>query len=363
MLSDTYLKNGRVCMNPENGNPEQRDILPAGKLEHTFLSNLLHDLEQADSVILGPGIGRDVAVVDAGGAWLALKSDPITFATDEIGWYAVHVNANDLASAGAQPLWFLATLLLPEGGTDTDLVSRIMNDLTDACRSMGIALVGGHTEITVGLDKPIVAGTMIGSVDADSLVRSDGMQPGDDVLLTKGMAIETTAILAREASEYLTQSGIGENDIAVAADYLQNPGISVVQDSRIARENGDVHAMHDVTEGGVVTGLDELAEAAGIGIDVDIDALNMAITPLSREICVAVGIDPRGTISSGAMLMAVAPETTETIVAALAAEGIAAYRIGRAMGERTGCRFSGSDEPWPYFRRDEIARFFEESET
>ena len=344
----------------EHVSDRQPGTLPAGKLDHAFLRELLGDLTGGADVVLGPGVGRDVAIVDAGGVWLALKSDPITFATDEIGWYAVHVNANDLASAGAEPRWFLATLLLPEGAADEDLVRRIMADLREAAHSMGIALVGGHTEVTVGLDRPIVSGTMIGTVTPESLVRPDGIRPGDVVLLTKGLAVETTAILAREMPDRLRAAGLTDAQMAKAAAYLRTPGISVVRDARVARQAGDVHAMHDATEGGVATALDELSEASGIGLDVDRAALVSAISPLSAKVCAAVSVDPLGTISSGAMLVAVAAKTASAVIDALAAEGIPAFSVAQATDRESGCRYSDGT-PWPRFRRDEIARVFEEA--
>jgi len=334
--------------------------LPTGKLPPALLRDLLASLPQADEVVLGPGIGRDVAVVELEGHRLALKSDPITFATDEIGWYAVHVNANDLATVGAEPKWFLATLLLPEGRTDRALAARIVEDMVRAAEGVGVALVGGHTEITGGLSRPIVSGTMIGLLSQGVLVRPDGLRPGDAVLLTKGLAIEATAIIARELPDRLRSAGLSAEQIEEAARYLHDPGVSVLPDARIARKAGVVHAMHDPTEGGVVTALDELAEAANVGIDVDAAALANAMTPLTEAVCRAAGIDPRGAISSGALLVALAPERAALAQAALDQAGIPSHRIGTAVARRKGCRLIGPEAgPWPRFARDEIARLFE----
>jgi len=345
--------------------PASGDALPAGKLPAALLRELVAALPQADDVVLGPGIGRDVAVVDLGGTWLAAKSDPITFAADRIGWYAIHVNANDLAAAGAEPRWFLASVLLPEGSADAAMARRIMDDLAGAAAGIGVTLVGGHTEITAGLRRPVVAGTMLGIVPRGRLIRPDGLVPGDVVLLTKGMAIEATSIIARELPGRLRAAGFSSQEIAAAADFLREPGISVTADSRVACAAGDVHAMHDPTEGGVATALEELAEAAGVDIEVDGAALDGAISPLARRVCEAVGVDPRGVISSGALLIGVPPASAGPVESALAAAGIGAWRIGVARPKPGDAgvgwgrpRLSGG-APWRSFSRDEIVRICE----
>jgi len=346
--------------------PSEDSRLPAGKLPAGFLREILGSLAQPDDVILGPGIGHDVAVIDLGTTLLVAKSDPITFATDHIGWYAVNVNANDIATAGAAPKWFLVTLLLPEGDADTAMVERIMADLVDAANSLGVSIVGGHTEITSGIDRPIVSGTMLGTVRRGELVRPDGMRPGDVVLLTKGMAIEATSIVAREMTDRLLDAGMPPDRVDDAARCLIDPGISVVRDGRLARQAArsvgeSIHALHDPTEGGVVTAMDELAEAAGVDIEVDADLLSEAVEPLCREVCDAVGIDVRGAISSGALLIALPPEAADAVTRALREEMIAVYRVGRAVAGSGVCRFSdNAAADWPVFPRDEIARLFSE---
>ncbi len=129
-----------------------------------------------------------------------LKSDPITFATDDIGWYAVQINANDIATTGSTPRWMLATLLLPENQTSPDLVEHIFKQINQAAGALGISLIGGHTEITYDLNRPILMGTLLGEVERSKLIVPSGAQPGDQLLLTKGVPIEATALLAREFS-------------------------------------------------------------------------------------------------------------------------------------------------------------------
>jgi hydrogenase expression/formation protein HypE len=174
--------------------------LPVGKLPIRTLERLLKRNKITDPrVIVGPGIGEDAAVIDTGNdRYLIAKTDPITFTADQIGWYAVHINANDIVTKGARPLWYLATLLLPEGLTTEGVAEKIFQDTMKACKNLGVSLIGGHTEVTGGLSRPIVVGQMLGEVEKKRLVRINGARPGDAIILTKGIAIEGTAVIARE---------------------------------------------------------------------------------------------------------------------------------------------------------------------
>ncbi len=332
---------------------------PVGKLPQNVLIEMLtHKLSGTDPrVILGPGLGRDAAVIDFGERCLVTKTDPITFASDEIGWYAVHVNANDVACLGAKPRWFIATLMLPERQTTKALVAEIFEQMHAACRDIGATVVGGHTEITHGLSRPIVVGAMFAEVSPARLVRSDGARPGDVLLLTKGIAVEGTALLAREAPDRL-QSAVAEEVLTEAARFLHAPGISVVRDALVAADTGAVHAMHDPTEGGVATGIHEMMGAAGVGAEIAASAL--PIYPETEAICAALGLDPLGLIASGSLLAAVAPEHAERVIAALQDEGIAAANIGTiTAASDVILRSSEGARPLPTFERDEIARVFE----
>ncbi len=333
---------------------------PIGKLPQAALLRLLTKYTggAADPrVILGPGVGRDAAVLDFGERYLVAKSDPITFATDEIGWYCVHVNANDIACLGAQPRWFLATLLLPSGKSDQALVERIFAQIADACADLGATLVGGHTEVTHGLERPLLMGTMLGDVSPEALVRSDGARPGDALLLTKGIAVEGTALLAREWGATL-RATLAPELLERAAGFLHAPGISVVRDATLAAAAGRVHAMHDPTEGGFATGVWELTEAAGVGACLDAPAL--PIYPETRALCAALGLDPLGLIASGALLIAADAADAPAIAARLQAEGIPVAIIGTVTAE-PGVRLCGpeGERSLPRFARDELARLYD----
>lgn len=335
-----------------------RKTYPIGKLPADVLTRLFEQYGPSDErVIVGPRIGHDAAVISFDDRYLVAKTDPITFATDEIGWYAVHVNANDLACTGARAHWFLVTLLLPQGGTDEALVDKIFGQIARTCEQLDIALVGGHTEITHGLKRAVVVGFMLGEVAPDALVRPDGAQPGDGLLLTKGVAVEGTAIIARERADQL--KGVDPVLVERARQFLYEPGISVVPEARIATAAGNVHAMHDPTEGGLATGLWELAEAAGVGLA--IDEAGIPILPETMAFCEALGLNPLGLIASGALLLAVAPNDEAAIRAALVREGISAHHIGRVVEHEQGLTINGrcGSRPLPRFDQDELTRLFQ----
>jgi hydrogenase maturation factor len=330
-------------------------VLVPGKLPPELLRELLERYARPDSrVLIGPGVGRDAAVIDFGDRLLVAKTDPITFAADQIGWYAVHVNANDVATTGARPRWFLATVLLPETGTGEGLARTIFRQMHEACEGLGVSLCGGHTEVTLGIDRPIVAGMMLGEVSRDGLVRADGAKAGDRILLTQGIAIEGTAVLAQEHPE---AAGLLRPDqISACGALLRRPGISVVEAGLTAAGAARVHAMHDPTEGGVATALWEMAEASGVGLRVNREAV--PVYPETRRICEAFDLDPLGLLASGALLIAVAPEDAKTVLQALERKGIPGREIGEVLdaGEGVLLLREGCDGPMPVFPRDEVAR-------
>jgi hydrogenase maturation factor len=257
--------------------------------------------------------------------YLVVKSDPVTFTEKRIGWYAVHVNANDVATMGATPRWFLATLLLPENRCDRNMVEEIFQDIIESCKDLNVTLCGGHTEITVGLERPILAGQMIGEVKKDRLVSSANIRTGDTVLLTQGIAIEGTAILASEKTDFLSER-VDIELLTNARQFIDNPGISVTQAALLANTVAHVRGMHDPTEGGLATGLWELSKLCGMGIEVDKSKIQ--VFPETRIICNCFGIDPWGTIASGALLIVVDPGDSQTVIAALEEKQIPCAKIG-----------------------------------
>ncbi len=336
------------------------DSIPAGKLPPDILRDLLDRYVVSDPrVIVGPGIGRDAAILDLGDRYLVAKTDPITYATDEIGWYAVHVNANDVACCGATPRWFLVTVLLPAGTASRGLAETIFQQVAEACRQLGIAWCGGHTEVVHDLPRPILVGQLLGEVAPDRYLTSAGARIGDVLILTKGIAVEGTAVIVREKRDALC-GVVSEAELRRWAGFLHEPGISVVRDARLALEVGGIHALHDPTEGGIATGLWELAEASKVGLVVD--RRRIAVLPECETLCRVLGLDPLGLIASGALLIAADRDRAGEILHRLSAEGISAAAIGEVVPAERGVLMRMADDstqPLPTFPRDEITRLFE----
>ena len=332
------------------------NFLPVGKLKVDFLHSLISQAEITDPrVIIGPQIGEDATVIDFGDKYLVAKTDPITFATDEIGWYLVCVNSNDIATMGAVPKWLLLTALLPENKTTELLVQKIFDQIFKACREFNITLCGGHTEITYGLDRPIVIGQMLGEVEKERLVTSSGARVGDDILLSKGIAIEATSIIAREKEAKLKWK-YSEEFIGKARNFLKNPGISVLKESLIAVEVGGVHAMHDPTEGGVANAINELAICSNVGAIIFEERI--PIFPETHKLCGDFGLDPLGVISSGALLIVADPAFSNKIIDAIQQQGISCTHIGKILPHEEGVSIEskGKRRPLPMFDSDEIIK-------
>jgi hydrogenase maturation factor len=335
------------------------NMLPLGKLPPELLVRILKEAPNFDRrLLVGPGVGLDCAVVALEETCLVFKSDPITFATDEIGWYAVQVNANDIATSGATPRWFLATVLLPEGKVSSEDVEKISGQIYQTCASLEISVIGGHTEITYGLERPIIAGTMIGEVSRQDLITPKGASPGDRILLTKGVPIEGTAILAREFSQQLEEKCTPE-EIQQARGYLYDPGISVVRDARLAIQAGKVSAMHDPTEGGLAGALWELAEACGHRSVIDPEAVY--IPAIAQKICGHFEVNPLETIASGALLLTAPADEAARICDSFRDEGVNCSMIGHVESGRPQVLQSTAEGrvPLPRPERDEIARILE----
>ncbi len=257
-------------------------------------------------VIVKPGIGRDAAVIRYGGRVLAFSTDPITGTTTHIGSHSVIINANDIATTGARPAWYLCTLLLPIG-TEERLLHGVMIEIHETAKELGISVVGGHSEVTSGLDRPIIAGFMVGESETGQVLSAEDGRSGDRVLLTKMAGLEGTAILASDYSN--TLRGIHPKSMKRAKSFSLE--MSVVKEAlEIAKFRG-VHAMHDPTEGGVLNGLWELSEASGLGIEVAADRIKVASE--TREICSVLGLDPLKLMSSGCILVAVDSSTVGTV--------------------------------------------------
>jgi HAD superfamily hydrolase (TIGR01509 family) len=329
--------------------------LPPGKLPNRFLKRILSQFAFKDpSVIIGPAVGEDTAAVDIRGEEvLVLKTDPVTFVTDSIGLYAVLVSANDIATSGAMPRWLLTTLLFPKGTSALD-IHRIMGDLYKICRQHGITLCGGHTEITEAVSKTVISGMMAGTVKKSRLIEKSHMAPGDVVLLTKRIAVEGTAIIAREIGDKLRGLGLSADELAVSRDYLSR--LSVLEEAGISADCPGVSAMHDVTEGGLATAVSELSAAGGCTIRVRIE--DIPVYPLTRKICSLLHISPLGLIGSGSLLICCKGDAVDRLMKDIRDAGIEVTAIGEVIARGTGVEATENGEPsrWPSFPSDEITR-------
>ncbi len=307
-----------------------RQSLSVGKLEPDVLKQLVFScLGAANSrVILGPSIGEDASVIDFKDKVLVVHSDPITGAVENIGWLAVNIVANDIATRGVKPLWMLIVLLLPNN-MDTAKLKHITQQIDTAAKELGIAIVGGHSEVTPGIKRPIIVATAMGETEKGKFVQSSGAKVGDHLIITKGTAIEGTAILSSELAESL-QRKINSGTVENAQKFIKK--VSVVKDALTAVKAGGVHVMHDATEGGIAGGLQEIAWASDVSIQVHEEKI-----PIYREteaICRALNIDPLKTIGSGSLIISAHPEKAKEIVGALQKKGIQASIIGRVKDKK-----------------------------
>ena len=298
--------------------------LPPGKIPIDILKEIVFKNLGAErgEVVLGPAAGVDGAVLDVGNKNAIVSMDPITGAVERIGWEAININANDVATFGVEPAFFFSCLLLPENA-DSKIVETISTQMNIAAKELGIAIVGGHCESTPGLANPIVVGCIMGLTEKGKYVTTAGAKAGDKLILTKSAGIEGTAILASDREEQLFK--IFSPEMLDSAKHFFSQ-ISVVKDALTAYRAGGVHAMHDPTEGGILNGIHEMADAADLGIRVIQEKIS--IEPETAKICRYYEIDPLQLISSGALLIAVEPEAADKIISALGQEHIYADVIG-----------------------------------
>ena len=298
--------------------------LPPGKIPIDILKEVVFKNLGAprNEVILGPAAGVDGAILDVGSKNAIVSMDPITGAVERIGWEAINVNANDVATFGVEPAFFFSCIMLPEGA-DSKIVEAISTQMNNAAKELGIAIVGGHCESTPGLAHPIVVGCIMGLTDKGKYVTAAGAKSGDKLILTKSAGIEGTAILATDREEQLKKVFATPILDSAKGFYSQ---ISVVKDALTAYNAGGVHAMHDPTEGGILNGIHEMADAANLGARIFEEKIS--VEPETAKICRFYEIDPLQLISSGALLIAAEPQATGKIINALAEQHIYADVIG-----------------------------------
>ena len=291
-------------------------------------------------VLQGPRHGVDVGVVRvAPGVAMALTADPVfivpAYGWERAAWFAVHILASDAAVSGLPLRWMAVDLNLPVATTDEDLAA-IWTAFSGACGDLGIAVVTGHTARYEGCDWPMVGGAVCAALGPEDAYVTPAMAgPGDAVVVTKGPAIEATALFAATFPERLAE-GVGP-EMAKAADALFEH-MTVVPEARVAAEYGlrdaGVTSMHDATEGGLIGGLTEVAAASEVGLRIDPAAV--PVPPEVRAVCDHVGIDPFTSISEGTLIATVRPEHADGYVGALREAGIEGAVIGEVTDPRAG---------------------------
>jgi hydrogenase maturation factor len=298
--------------------------LPPGKIPIDILQNVVFKNLGVNrkEVILGPTAGVDGAVLEMGNQSVIVSMDPITGAVEHIGFEAVNINANDVATFGVQPAFLFSCIMLPEGA-DSQMIETISTQMGKTAKELGIAIVGGHCESTPNLASPIIVCCVIGLTKKGSYVTSKGAKEGDKLILTKSAGIEGTAILATDRETQLSKT-LSTERLQTAKEFYKQ--VSIVKDALTAFQTGGVHAMHDPTEGGILNGIHEMADAANLGLK--IFEKEIIVRPETIEICQHFEIDPLQLISSGALLIAAESKAVPKIIEALKQQGIYAAVIG-----------------------------------
>lgn len=328
-------------------------VLPSGKIPGELLDRLIRTYKTGadSSVLVDTSYGFDAAAISFGGDTLLVKSDPITFATADAAQYLVAVNANDISCLGGIPRWMTVVAMLPEGSTTPALVEKQFSDLQRACELEGVSLIGGHTEVTSAVNRPILVGTMLGIVGPNGLLEPGKAQAGDELWLSHSAAIEGTALLAFEREKEL-RAALGNEVVGLAQTLLLEPGISVSRDAQALLRTGAVTALHDPTEGGVATAIHEIAAASGLGAQIDGAAI--PILECTAAIAGHFGIDPLGLLSSGALLIASQPGAEPLLNSAT----VPITRIGILTDQENGVIISTAQgtEPLARYDSDEFTR-------
>ena len=306
-------------------------MLKVGKLDNKLLSEaVINKIKcKRPEVLVHAGVGEDCATIDFGQYECVMSTDPITASVRDIGRLCIHISANDIASNGIEPIGILLAVMLPEGTTEAD-ITHIMEQAAEAAAECNIEIIGGHTEITKAVNRPVIVSTAIGRGIAKQSASATKIKPGDAIIMTKTAGIEGTGIIARDYENEL--AGILNREEMEHAKSLLS-AVSVVKEGIIAGGIG-THGMHDITEGGVLGAIWEMCSIAGAGAH--IDAQKIPKDPVSEKICAHFGIDILRLISSGSMLIIAASDKKDEIIGELCAQGVPATEIGKILPKGEG---------------------------
>ncbi|SCZ06920.1 AIR synthase family protein [Alkaliphilus peptidifermentans] len=323
--------------------------LPTSVLKEVVFSNITSKREE---VLVRPGIGEDCAVIDFGEYVCVLSTDPITGAINNIGHLAIHISCNDVASNGIQPIGIMITILAPTNTTKED-IQQIMRDANNAAASIDVEIIGGHTEITDAVNRVVISTTAIGKQLKNDMISTRGAKVGDVIIMTKHAGLEGASIIATDFCEELKQQ-MSTTEIDTAINFSKD--LSVVKEGIVAGRIG-VHSMHDVTEGGILGALWELAEASDLGIEVDINCI--PISQETRKISNIMNINPYRLISSGVMLISLEKEKANDLIKLLDLEGVKGTIIGRITKGKRVIVDGGNITPLAEPDTDELYKVFE----
>ncbi|MDQ1280327.1 MAG: hydrogenase expression/formation protein HypE [Thermoproteota archaeon] len=318
-------------------------ILSPGKIPPELLDKTVFKFLGAyrNDVIMGPSKGEDAAIVSVGGKLLVFHADPISGANEKIGWISMNVATNDIATRGVKPLWALSCIMLPVG-SEEKILEKICIEMSLAAQKLGVSIVGGHSEVTPGIDHPLVIVFALGVAEGNRYVTTGGAKAGSKIILTKSVGIEGTAILSSDRRGVLIPR-LGKKLVEVATSYFDR--LSILDEALTAFAFGGVQAMHDPTEGGISNGLHEVADASKTGFRIYEDAIKISYETL--KICVLLGINPLNLISSGSLLIVSESSKAVDLVNKLVEKGIDASIIGDVLADdkiRTIVRRNGTIE-------------------
>jgi len=292
--------------------------IPETVLKRSVLKQITNNREE---VLVGAGVGEDCAILALKeDEVMVLSTDPITGTRKDIGKLAIHITMNDLASAGAEPIGVLLSMLLPEKSTEAD-IKEIMRQVNEECEKLKIQTIGGHTEVTGAVNTPILTVTGVGKAKKGKFIKTGGSKIGQDVVITKWIGLEGTSILAKEKEELLAEK-FSSSFINKAKEFDQY--LSVIPEAACAVKSG-VSAMHDVTEGGIFGALWEVAESANVGLEIDLKKI--PVKQETIEISEFFEINPYNLISSGSMI--IVSDDGHKLVNSLEKEDIHSVVVGK----------------------------------
>lgn len=301
--------------------------MKVGKLDWDDLKKLISSNKTVlrEDVRIRSGIGEDCSVVNFGDKECILSTDPITGADKNSGKLAVNINCNDIASCGIEPIGILVTILAPEDST-LEKINDIMREIDEETKKLNVEILGGHTEVTKAVNKMVISCTVIGKGDAESAVATSGAKEGDDIIITKHLCLEGTSIIVNDYEKQIS-SILSQEEVEDAKSYIEN--ISVVKEGVVSGKFG-VNSMHDITEGGILGAIWEVAKASSKGFKIYKD--KMPITEITKKLCTAYDIDPLRFISSGSML--ITSQNGKELVKALEHQKIKACIVGKITDEK-----------------------------